>query len=346
MTDPIDSADERLERTYRRLLRAYPAWYRYERGEEMLTTLLDAAQGRDKPTTSERLDLVFGGLRKHLAAGSLPAAVIGALAAAFIATLGAIGGAVAGWHTAADLPDDAAADRIARQAIPDMTTETFGDRSLFYWESMMGEPMDSVFAIDDGDDHNAGRLIYEMEHDIDELGRFHVAKERIAAAGWDVQSTRTDSWGAEFTATKDGLDLIVSTTEDSESPSLSHVYISRHTPDLVPALTVAGLVLGGLAGWLVSGRLLRNAYRRSTYRHAVGSSLLGLGGLLLAVPTVINLYYVGLSLAMPEEKVPVWLGYTFGPFAVATLLGAGALAIAFLCFVIPTLPHRAAQTAR
>jgi len=33
----------RLARCHRLLLRAYPAWYRRERGEEMLGTLLEAS---------------------------------------------------------------------------------------------------------------------------------------------------------------------------------------------------------------------------------------------------------------------------------------------------------------
>jgi hypothetical protein len=53
-----------LERGYRRLLRAYPAWYRRERGEEILDTLLAAApRGRTWPSVRDCGALILGGLR-------------------------------------------------------------------------------------------------------------------------------------------------------------------------------------------------------------------------------------------------------------------------------------------
>jgi hypothetical protein len=53
-----------LEHGYRRLLRAYPAWYRRERGEEILDTLLAAApHGRTWPSLRDCGALILGGLR-------------------------------------------------------------------------------------------------------------------------------------------------------------------------------------------------------------------------------------------------------------------------------------------
>lgn len=53
-----------LERHCRWLLRAYPAWYRRERSEEMLGTLLEASPpGRKWPTFRDARALVTGGLR-------------------------------------------------------------------------------------------------------------------------------------------------------------------------------------------------------------------------------------------------------------------------------------------
>jgi hypothetical protein len=52
------------ERGYRRLLRAYPAWYRRERGEEILDTLLAATpHGRTRPSLRDCGALILGGLR-------------------------------------------------------------------------------------------------------------------------------------------------------------------------------------------------------------------------------------------------------------------------------------------
>lgn len=53
-----------LERTCRLLLRAYPGWYRRERAEEMLGTLLEASPpGRRWPSFRDARGLVIGGLR-------------------------------------------------------------------------------------------------------------------------------------------------------------------------------------------------------------------------------------------------------------------------------------------
>jgi hypothetical protein len=54
----------RLERHCRLLLRAYPAWYRRERAEEMLGTLLEASPpGRGWPSFRDTRGLIIGGLR-------------------------------------------------------------------------------------------------------------------------------------------------------------------------------------------------------------------------------------------------------------------------------------------
>ncbi len=54
----------RLEQRCRWLLRAYPAWYRRERGEEVLDTLLEASPpGRKWPSFRDARALVTGGLR-------------------------------------------------------------------------------------------------------------------------------------------------------------------------------------------------------------------------------------------------------------------------------------------
>ena len=56
--------DARLELAYRRLLLAYPADYRNERGDELVSTLLASAPpGRRRPTIAEAFDLLYHGIR-------------------------------------------------------------------------------------------------------------------------------------------------------------------------------------------------------------------------------------------------------------------------------------------
>jgi hypothetical protein len=53
-----------LERRCRSLLRAYPRWYRRQRGDEMLATLLEASQpGQRWPSARDARALIIGGLR-------------------------------------------------------------------------------------------------------------------------------------------------------------------------------------------------------------------------------------------------------------------------------------------
>jgi hypothetical protein len=55
-----------LERRFRLLLRAYPPEYRAERGEEILSTLLDSVPaGRRAPSFADAVDLVGNGLRRR-----------------------------------------------------------------------------------------------------------------------------------------------------------------------------------------------------------------------------------------------------------------------------------------
>lgn len=68
----------RLEKSYRRLLLAYPAEWREERGEEMLAVLLEwAPDHQTRPTIADALNVVANGLRTRLASviGWLPRGV-------------------------------------------------------------------------------------------------------------------------------------------------------------------------------------------------------------------------------------------------------------------------------
>jgi hypothetical protein len=57
-----------LERRCRTLLRAYPRWYRRQRGDELLATLLEASQpGQRWPSARDARALIMGGLRVRAA---------------------------------------------------------------------------------------------------------------------------------------------------------------------------------------------------------------------------------------------------------------------------------------
>ncbi|WP_341717022.1 hypothetical protein QQG74_24195 [Micromonospora sp. FIMYZ51] len=75
-----------LERGYRRLLWAYPADYRRERGDEIVGTYLDlAGPGRRRPSLADATDLVRGGLRQRLRAAGAPDLIPGVRLAGLLA---------------------------------------------------------------------------------------------------------------------------------------------------------------------------------------------------------------------------------------------------------------------
>jgi hypothetical protein len=59
-----------LEKSYRRLLHAYPVEWREERGEEMLAVLLEwAPDHQTRPSVREAIDLIWNGLRARFGGG-------------------------------------------------------------------------------------------------------------------------------------------------------------------------------------------------------------------------------------------------------------------------------------
>lgn len=98
MSESGHSNADRLERRARWLLRAYPAAYRADRGEEITGTLLEATpSGRDWPPPRETASLIAAGLRARraanlrqgLAASLRQTAVVGA--AVYLVQLPALG---------------------------------------------------------------------------------------------------------------------------------------------------------------------------------------------------------------------------------------------------------------
>src|SRR5688572_22263782 len=78
--------DGALERRYRRLLAAYPAGYRADRGPEILGTLLDGAPpGRAWPRPAEAVDIVQAGLLERARIAAVPGLAGGLTTAAPLA---------------------------------------------------------------------------------------------------------------------------------------------------------------------------------------------------------------------------------------------------------------------
>jgi hypothetical protein len=76
---------------YRRLLWAYPARYRASRGEEIISTLMEAAPHRRRPTPRDAMDLACSGLLTRFGFGHVPG-LAGGSAIASVVALAAAGG--------------------------------------------------------------------------------------------------------------------------------------------------------------------------------------------------------------------------------------------------------------
>jgi hypothetical protein len=101
----------RLVRRARWLLRAYPAAYRADRGEEIIGTLLEAVPpGRDWPSSREAVALVAAGLRARRAANLRQGLAVSlrqvavAGAAVYLAQLPAMGLGAVAWSARRTLP--------------------------------------------------------------------------------------------------------------------------------------------------------------------------------------------------------------------------------------------------
>jgi hypothetical protein len=106
-----------LERRCRWLLRAYPAWYRAERGEEMLATLLEASRpGAQWPSPRDTRALIMGGLRVRAWGNQRP----GMAASLHMALLLGVSVALL-WYFSHSLCFDVATVVLVPGSAPDMT---------------------------------------------------------------------------------------------------------------------------------------------------------------------------------------------------------------------------------
>jgi hypothetical protein len=239
------------ERRYRRLLWAYPRSYRDHRGAEMLTTMLEMAEDGHRPG----LHLVLSGLRQRF---RLPArrpfvGVAALLAAVVLGGFGAAAGTWTAWRTATAVPSDAEI-RALNASVTGMPAVS----GLFHETSAQQGP--SVLILADGTSPWSATRV----------------RDTLTGAGWQVTSLREnqamfaprEDSDAEFlttngawTATRDGLRMHGSARTMAGTPFAAPDYY-RFTvwpaePAALRPLTVAGAVVGLLAGWLLVAALAR-----------------------------------------------------------------------------------------
>jgi hypothetical protein len=335
------AGDVRLERRYRRLLLAYSGRYRRRHGTEIVTTLLEMAEpGRSRPSAAEAWHLVAGGVRQRF---RLPAGRPFVLAAAVLVTVvtavcGAVAGSWAGERTFAPLPPQAAAQRLQKAVVEDPETPPLrhsepGEADYFQF---LGRPAGR---------HPAASAAAVVQQ----------TRDRLVAAGWTI--TRLTGMppthslekgasyvGAWFTAERDGLVLngtmVYSPGDDSTiySEGFTANLFARRTGAYLP-VTVAGSVLGALAGWMLVAALAYRSHRRRAVALSTGMALAAAGPPVFAVVhnaiqlglyftdtrfPVYTLHSVFRSEAGPGSYSPIWFlaaAAAVGVLAVACSLG-------------------------
>jgi hypothetical protein len=256
----------RLERRYRRLMRAYPRHYRAGHGSEIVTTLLDLAEaGHARPGAGQMLHLVLCGLRQRfrLPARRPLAWVAAVLAAVVLGGFGSAAGTWLGWRTAAPVPS-------AQEMWALNTAVTGMSASSFSWvasdTSAMGGPSIAVRATGAGD-YSAERIRTALSAAGWHLTSFEQeASDQVAHFGIGArQITIPPGSSAYFKATKGATKLSGSGTvtaglADSGVAGQADYRIDvwPQEPLVVRPLTVAGVFVGAMMGWLL---VAAGAYR-------------------------------------------------------------------------------------
>ncbi|GIJ58269.1 hypothetical protein [Virgisporangium aurantiacum] len=330
-----------LERRYRRLLLAYPRAYRRRHGAEILTTLMDAAgPGRDRPAGREVRNLLAGGLRQRfrLPVGRTMIAVA-VLSALVVGALGSAAGSALGWATAPALPTDSTLGRVVGVALGQPAHQDIeGDGQLFglRQRAMMG-------------------MVVPVGWSADE------ARARLAAEGWRVgpiQTRETTVHYADdgttlpadtltFVAVRDGTEIMVTGVMERRYSPQVMVMVQQTEPWSVLPLTLAGLIAGLLAGWLLAARIGYRVRRLSAWRQmppvtaaTVAAAALGLSALTTfrAVGAMVT-DAAGTDPLSPDRfgSFPAFSAYYFDSSVdPVALTGFGALALLLvLAYAVP-----------
>ena len=272
----------------RALLAAYPARLRRKHGAELLETLTEMAGPGGRPTRAEKRRFVVDGLRERFRPPTRrPFAVAAAVLALFIGgALGAAAGSWLGTTGYATLPD---AEALGRQVLPQTDLAAGSDDYL----------------------HAGGRL----PSGADAGQSVEQTRQRLAAAGWTTGAVQARHGNPHFTAEKTGTRLDVYLTPgDGSEQTLSIAGWPARPAAYVP-LTVAGTLLGLLAGWLVGVAL---AHRFQAARRPRRSTVLAVAGLVLVIPSAVGflaslLRYLTVADPVGTGELVHPYGFSFGP---------------------------------
>ncbi|HWS31961.1 MAG TPA: hypothetical protein VN408_04375 [Actinoplanes sp.] len=238
-----------LERSYRRWLLAYPAFYRRERGAEIVTTLLEAAgPDQTRPSRGEAAYLLMMGLKVRFVAPTWTGRVAAALVAIWAAVVIGGAGALAVWAAAAPRVPDLAAVSDSLAGRPPVDTRqvagggplqtALGYRPTGEFENFAREGWDGVRPAPTG-----------WIRQYTENPTVTTAHRLLSGLGWQTGDTRTTSqYGSPdyqvFWAHRDGEMLRVAAYADGTMD------IGAFPAE--PAGLLAGAITGAVAGLILA----------------------------------------------------------------------------------------------
>ncbi|BCJ43429.1 hypothetical protein GCM10010168_42610 [Actinoplanes ianthinogenes] len=241
-----------LELSYRRLLWAYPRFYRRERGLEILTTLMDAAEpGQTRPSRGEALHLLLIGLRYRFVPPGWISAVVAGFVTLWVALVCSGLGTVAVY--AAQRPEPprlaALADQLAGQPSATSTDASgYNPVELAYLAGTSGTLNDFSGQGWTGsrpvpDEQSRG---YDGVPDVP--GVLTAAYQRLQHDGWAMGEVVRDENSPDgvFWAERDGALITVGGTYEHSGITV-HWY-PVEPPGLL-AGAIAGFVIGALLAW-------------------------------------------------------------------------------------------------
>ncbi|BBH70793.1 hypothetical protein ACTI_74780 [Actinoplanes sp. OR16] len=299
-----------IERHYRLLLLAHSGPYRRRHGTEIVTTLMEMADpGRRRPSAAESWDLIAGGLRQRFRLPRRPLVLLTAVLV-MVATgvLGAAAGSWAGGRTFAPLPGQAEVQRLLGPGLgQDM-------------------PLRRMSTSDHADEYLLLSTPTARRPGADPERIATAVRDRITAAGWTVTSFAvapayenpenaepgTHFTAAHLQATRDGV--IVHGRVDYQYADgqlylggFSATMFAQRTAAYLP-LTIAGGILGLLAGWLLAAAGAYRLRSSSPGRRRTVAVLTG-AALVLAVAPVFAVVRQAIELAihLGDTRFPVFV---------------------------------------
>jgi membrane protein YqaA with SNARE-associated domain len=243
-----------IEARYQRLLRAYPQG---PRREEILDTLMEAADGRSRPSATETVNLVRHGLRARLGRpGSIGVVVAAVLVSLVTGYLAAAAVAAVAWQAT-----PAFADRPALSTVlfPNQVVEERTDSSrVVSVQGWRGHLTGSEWR----DSYGRQYLKVRQPAGTDLTAWMEQARTRLTTAGWDYRDGDNTANEQQFWAVRDGYAVSLLAVNWSDGVPETSAALVRTQPWWLTALALAGGGLGAVLGWFLTGWVSRRTEHR------------------------------------------------------------------------------------